>query len=42
MFLLGFRWKKVEKLMRDKESMKRLLDKDMVYEKYLQSGLAIP
>ncbi len=26
--------------MRDKESMKRLLDKDMVYEKYLQSGLA--
>ncbi len=32
--------KKVEKLMRDKESMKRLLDKDMVYEKYLQSGWA--
>eukprot|EP00292_Cryptomonas_paramecium_P009839 CAMPEP_0113708406 /NCGR_PEP_ID=MMETSP0038_2-20120614/28954_1 /TAXON_ID=2898 /ORGANISM="Cryptomonas paramecium" /LENGTH=269 /DNA_ID=CAMNT_0000634089 /DNA_START=6 /DNA_END=812 /DNA_ORIENTATION=- /assembly_acc=CAM_ASM_000170 len=29
----------VEKLSREKESMKRLLDKDMIYEKYLQSVL---
>jgi hypothetical protein len=43
---IGFSWislgnEQVEKLSRDKENMKRLLDKDMVYEKYLLAGLTL-